>query len=137
MSEKNPQPKDSAAQLPSTTDRSRMTAYLNLITLVLLLLGIIVVYSGVKYRQSFDLAHLSRDELHSLAQQIDQQLQEAPLLERRATKLLLNQTWMRVVIGIGVFAVLNVIAVTAHHIVQKVRRSTTLYRTVERVVSPF
>lgn len=105
-----------------------------LLSLALFLLGTIVIYSG----QTTDLSGLSKEELQILAENIQMQLNlTSSLLTKRATKSVLDQTWMRVIIGIGVFAVLNIVAVTAHHIVQKVRRSTFLYRSVEKVISPF
>lgn len=49
----------------------------------------------------------------------------------------MDQIGFRVLVGIGVFAVLNVIVITVHHIVQKIARSTNSYKTIDHVVSPF
>lgn len=56
-------------------------------------------------------------------------------LEKR--KEFMDQIGFRVLVGIGVFAVLNVIVITVHHIVQKIARSTNSYKTIDHVVSPF
>lgn len=52
-------------------------------------------------------------------------------------KAFTDQIGFRVLVGIGVFAVLNVIVITVHHIVQKIARSTNSYKTVDHVISPF
>lgn len=111
---------------------------------------------------NLDLSTLTNQELQSLSQQITQHLSntsEQAIFEydlpnedkeeiqreevtKRDTGLakrgnLLDNTAIRVLIGVGVFAFLNVLAISVHHIVQKVRRSTNLYRSIEHVVSPF
>lgn len=58
-------------------------------------------------------------------------------MHKRDSSNLLNLTVIRVLIGIGVFAVFNVIAITVHHVVQRISRSQNLYRHIEHVYSPF
>lgn len=132
--EKLPSRTAESGKSSSQSGQPSLSVQILLLSLALFLLGTIVIYSG----QNTNLSSLSREELQILAENVQMQLNlTSSLLTKRATKSLLDQTWMRVIIGIGVFAVLNIVAVTAHHIVQKVRRSTTLYRSVEKVESPF
>lgn len=52
-------------------------------------------------------------------------------------KSFLKTTGFRVLMAIGVFVVLNVVVITVHHIAQKVSRSTSLYKSIDHIVSPF
>lgn len=61
--------------------------------------------------------------------------QKTSMLEKRSNAL--DLTVVRVAIGIGIFAVFNVVAITAHHIVQKISRSTRQYKQIEHTVSAF
>lgn len=92
------------------------------------------LYSG---DSSVNLSGMSRADLESLAQSVAEQLHYLPLERRDGGSSFLKSTAFKVLMGIAVFAVLNVVAITAHHLVQKVKRSTNLYRSVEHVVSPF
>lgn len=64
---------------------------------------------------------------------------DAPDGEKKTKKKksILDQTFMRVLIGIGVFALFNVAAITIHHIAQKVGNTSNQYREIEHVYSPF
>lgn len=62
-------------------------------------------------------------------------LAEEPHLVKRSN--ILDNTAIRVLIGIGVFAVFNVVAITGHHIVQKVSRSSRQYKEIEHNISAF
>lgn len=55
----------------------------------------------------------------------------------KKSKSVLDLLGVRIVIGIGVFAFINAVAITVHHIVQKVSRSTSTYREVDHVYSPY
>ncbi|GEQ69447.1 hypothetical protein JCM33374_g3119 [Metschnikowia sp. JCM 33374] len=77
-------------------------------------------------------SHLSEHESMSGIFARDEQNTET----KKHTRIL-DLTEVRVVIGIGVFAFLNALAITVHHIAQKVSRSSNTYREVEHVYSPF
>lgn len=57
------------------------------------------------------------------------------VLEKRKNPL--DERGVQAVIGIGVFAVLNVAVIVVHHIVQKIARANNSYKAVEHVISPF
>ena len=57
--------------------------------------------------------------------------------DEKKSKSALDLIGVRIVIGIGVFAFINVVVITVHHIVQKVSRSTSTYKEIEHVHSPF
>lgn len=48
-----------------------------------------------------------------------------------------GSTAFKVLIAVGVFVIINVLAVTFHHIAQKIARSSNLYKSVEHDISPF
>lgn len=57
-------------------------------------------------------------------------------LDKRGSSILKN-TGMQVLIGIGVFAVLNIVVISVHHIAHRIKKNSNLYRSVEHVESPF
>lgn len=59
------------------------------------------------------------------------------VLSKRDSESLLNLLAIRILIGIGVFAILNVIVVAAHHVAFRVSRSKHQYREMEHTYSPF
>lgn len=102
-------------------------------SLVLFVLGAIILISSD--HSVLGPSNISNESLKSVVQGI---LLHPPVLERRdELSSILDLTVVQVAIGIGVFAVLNIVAITIHHIVQKVKRSTSLYRSIEHVESPF
>lgn len=50
---------------------------------------------------------------------------------------ILHSTAIKVVIVIGVFALINAVVIIVHHLVQKAKQSTSSYRSVDHVVSPY
>lgn len=143
MSEKSSQ---SSSVHSCDLDQSLTSSHSAIHAARLFLTGLVILALGALYyisvrgnsMNNIDLSRMSRAELERISLEIAEQLHFAPTLERREKKFdFLHSTATRVLIGIGVSAVLNVVAITGHHIVQKVRRSTNLYRSVEHVVSPF
>ncbi|SGZ58655.1 CIC11C00000003411 [Sungouiella intermedia] len=100
----------------------------------LVLFFIASIFLFASQQSIFGFSDISKENFDLMVQNVQHHLN----LERRDKKSsILDMTIVQVGIGIGVFAVLNFVAITGHHIVQKVHRSTNLYRSMEHVESPF
>lgn len=125
--------KESKASIAATSNSHLFAAKLFFAGLVLFVVGAVILFCSEKSILGY--SDFSRENLKSMVQNMNLHL---PVLESRDGKSsILDMTVVQVAIGIGVFAVLNIVAITGHHIVQKVRRSTSLYRSIEHVESPF
>lgn len=60
---------------------------------------------------------------------------KTPDLQKR--KDILDEKGIQVVIGVGVFAVINAAVITVHHLVQKIARANNSYKAVEHTLSPY
>ncbi|ODV80064.1 uncharacterized protein CANTADRAFT_226058 [Suhomyces tanzawaensis NRRL Y-17324] len=56
---------------------------------------------------------------------------------KSAVQKVFDKPAIRVVLVIGAFIILNMVAITIHHIFQLMTRSEKSYRNVEQVISPF
>lgn len=117
----------------STVKSHSYAPFLLFSSLVLFFLGSLVLWSiqsrDMILQGDFDpFAWIHMDDL--------QKHDRTQSLERRGNNPL-DSTAIKVVIGVGVFAVINVFVITVHHIVQKVSRASNLYRSIDHVISPF
>lgn len=101
--------------------------------LVLFVLGAFILVSSEQ--SVFGSSNSSTENWQSVVQGL--QLYFPVLESRDDLSSVLDLTVVQVAIGIGVFAVLNIVVISIHHIAQKVKRSTSLYRSIEHVESPF
>ncbi|KAF3993917.1 hypothetical protein FT663_01328 [Candidozyma haemuli var. vulneris] len=94
------------------------------ITLLFVLLGVLYYFADYEYY---------RDAALNFSEKIHRHCGHRLSKRKEFTETI----GFRVLVGIGVFAVLNVIVIVVHHIVQKIARSTNSYKSIDHVVSPF
>lgn len=58
-------------------------------------------------------------------------------LKARADSSALNKPGIRVLLVVGAFIILNMAAITIHHIYLKISRSSVSYKTIELNIGPF
>lgn len=99
------------------------------LTLLLGLLGAFIYFCGF---EAFQEGPFVLYEL--LAEKFLGQESSSHLVKRKEFIELIG---FRILVGIGVFAVLNIVVIVVHHVVQKIARATNSYKNVDHVISPF